>query len=1345
MLSELETQLQDVMLRDQFRFRRQFEQLKRAERQQRLNEDELLKLAIRIERSSALRGKRASLHRIPEYNTSLPILDHREEIISAIQKHPVLIVAGETGSGKTTQLPKMCLEAGYGIAGKIGCTQPRRVAAISIAQQIARELQCNLGEEVGYKIRFSDKTSPNTLIQLLTDGTLLAETQSDRFLENYEVLIIDEAHERSLNIDFLLGYIRRLQPKRSNLKLIITSASIDTGRFAEAFSGAPIIEVSGRSYPVEIDYRPIDPEVENQGDYTVEDAMVDTIRELLETTYDGDVLAFLAGEGEIREVCQRVGQDNSRVLILPLYGRLTQAEQHRIFQNSSQRKVIISTNLAETSLTIPGIRYVIDSGLARISRYSPKNRVQRLPVEPIAQSSALQRAGRAGRVAPGVCIRLYSEESLQNRREYVEPEILRSNLAGVILQMLYLRLGNIREFPFIDPPGSHAIREGEKLLRELGAVTDNMQLTPLGREMATLPIEPQTARMLLQAHQESVLSEMLVIAAGLSIQDPREFPAEEKEKARQMHSSFVSRESDYITLLSIWRAYQAQWNELKTENKMRKFCRQHFLSFVRMREWRDIHHQLSSILKDSGKYPLKSLQALPVVEAQLEESDDREVPKFRLNRPTKEETKPKSIFEVGIDYDAIHRALLSGYLNCIARQKDKQQYSSIGGKELWVFPGSGVYKRSGKWILAGEQVETSRLYSRKIANIKVDWLEQIGGKLCKRHYSEAHFDPETGIVQAWERVTLYGLTIVEKRRVSYGRVNPAEATAIFVREALIDGGLRQYYPFFKHNNELRELVLSKGAKLRRDFREEVDAMLEAFYQEKIQNVASFHDLNRLLKTKRKSGQGDFLFLEESEITPSTLKPPSSELYPDFWEVGDLKMPLRYVFAPTKEPDGVTLQLQDASIPHLHEYALEWLIPGIWAEKIQFFLRALPKSIRKSFVPLPETSAKLASELKPCDESFLVSLCRLIERRYQIKLKPSQWADVELPSHLQMRVEVRNANQKIVSTGRNLEELISKRKNELRERGNNKEFREDLRSWKDALKFWELDNLQNWTFERLPQRIELEVNHGIPLYAYPGLLIQEDGSILRTLFHTRDEAQRKTQPAMKKLMALAVGPELVWLEQELWKLEELRDEYRPFGTLGQLKQGSKQALLDYLFEFEWLESEEEFLEKLKLAKHRLPKLLSRYIEQLRLLLQAEQKTRAAIRQYTKNTNDLYCLQEHLQNLVPTNFVAKLPYLRWAHVQRYLKGIRVRAERLDHNPVKDEEKSLQLQPWLEVYQELKLMELNWNQRKNLDEFFWLLEEYRVSLFAPELKTSMPISVKRLTRFLEEHFPEASLVVA
>jgi ATP-dependent helicase HrpA len=862
--------------------------------------------------------------------------------------------------------------------------------------------------------------------------------------------------------------------------------------------------------------------------------------------------------------------------------------------------------------------------------------------------------------------------------------------------------------------------------------------------MAALPIEPQTARMLLQAHKEAVLLEMLVIAAGLSIQDPREIPSEEKEKARQMHKSFVSRESDYITLLSIWRAYQAQWKELKTENKMRKFCRQHYLSFVRMREWRDVHHQLSSILNDSGKFPVKFLQALPVVRLTSQEPIEKGVPEFRLNRPTKEESKPKSIFEEDLDYDAIHRALLSGYLNCIARQKDRQQYTSIGGKEIWIFPGSGVYRCSGKWILAGEQVETSRLYSRKVANIKVDWLERIGGKLCKRHFSEAHFDPETGIVLASERVTLYGLTIIEKRKVSYGRVNPAEATAIFIREALVDEGLRQYYPFLKHNKELRELVLSKGAKLRRDFREEVDAMLEAFYQEKIKNVASFHDLNRLLKTRRKFGKADFLTLKDSDITPITLQPLSSELYPDFWEIGDLKMPLRYAFAPTKESDGVTLQLQDASIPHLHEYALEWLVPGIWTEKIQFFLRALPKSIRKNFVPLPETSAKLASELKPCDVSFLDSLCGLIGRSYQIKLKPSQWKDVELPSHLQMRVEVRDTKQNIVSVGRNIEELISNRKNELRKRGNKKEFREDLKSWKEALHFWELENLQNWTFESLPERISLEVNHGIPLYGYPGLMIREDGSILRTLFHTRDEAQRKTQPAMKKLMALAVGPDLVWLEQELWKLEDLRDQYRPFGTMGQLKQGSMQAMLNYLFEFEWLESKEQFQDKLKLARHHLPKLLSRYIEQLRLLLKAEQKTRSVVCQYSNSTNDLNLLQDHLQNLVPINFVEKLPYLRWPHVHRYLKGIRVRAERLGHNPAKDQEKNLQLQPWLGIYEELKSMEMNWNQYQCLDDLHWLLEEYRVSLFAPELKTSMPVSVKRLTRFLEEHFPQASLVV-
>ncbi len=1346
MLAELEPRLSEMMLRDRFRLRKQWQRLHRLQRANQLSDEEVLRLAEKIERSCQLRTERAALHRIPDYPQGLPIVERRAEIVQAIQDHPVLVIAGETGSGKTTQLPKMCLEAGFGSAGKIGCTQPRRVAATSIARQLAKELQCHLGDEVGYKIRFADKTSSKTLIQFMTDGTLLAETQSDRFLENYEVLIIDEAHERSLNIDFLLGTIRKLQPKRPDLKLLITSASIDTQRFSEAFDNAPIIEVSGRTFPVEIEYRPLDDEQEETGDFTVEDAMVATIRELLQSSRDGDLLAFLPGEGEIREVVQRLSDEATQPEVLPLFGRLTQSEQQRIFQPSGRRKVIVATNLAETSLTIPGIRYVIDSGLARVSRYSAKNRVQRLPVEPIAQSSALQRAGRAGRLEHGVCIRLYSEESFAARRAYAEPELLRSNLAGVILQMLALRLGNIREFPFIDPPGAQAIREGEKLLRELGAVDDNLNLTRLGKEMATLPIEPQTARMLLQAHRERVLPEMLVIASGLSIQDPREIPSEEKEKARQMHSAFISRESDYVTLLNIWNAYHTRWDELRTENKMRKFCKQHFLSFVRMREWRDIHQQLTSILRDSGKYDVDRETILRTTQT-VEAPEVAAEPAFRLNRPQAEKEQSTSAYESSLDYGAIHRALLSGYLNCIAEQKEKKVYKAAGGKEVTIFPGSGLAKRSGKWILAGEQVETSKLYARKVANIQPEWLEKIGGALCKRHYSEARFDPESGIVQAQERVTLYGMTIVPKRRVSYGNVNPAEATAIFIREALVEEQLRQHYPFYQHNKRLRREVVSKGAKLRKDFSEEVEAMLEAYYQERLYNVASHHDLNRLLKHKRAHHEPDFLFLTEEDVTPTDLEVPPSALYPDYWEIGDLKMPLRYVFAPTKENDGVTLQLQDASIPHLHAHALDWLVPGLWAEKIQCLLRALPKSLRKQFVPLPETSQQLAAELRACDDDFLTALSRLIEQRFHVRIAPREWRTEAIPEHLQMRVEVRDHKRQLVAKGRNVEEVVNQRKQALKSQQSDKEFREDLSSWREALRYWEIDNLQDWTFETLPPRVEIEVNHGIPLYAYPGLLLREDGSIRRTLFHTRDEALRKTQPAMQKLMALAAGPDVVWLEEDLYQLEELREEYRRFGTMSELKRDSRTALYAFLFEFEWIENREAFQKHIELARHRLPKALPRYLEQLRALLQADLKTQRVIQQASRALAQerIKELQQHLRVLVPQDFVKTVPYARWPHLQRYLKALRVRAERLENNPQKDEEKRAQLEPWLHTYQQIATFELDWTQQQKLEELYWMLEELRVSLFAPELKTSMPISPKRLQRFIESHFPDATLVVA
>lgn len=1298
-LDELKDLIHSSMLKDHWNFINRFRRLKKRLGQRKPIERDYLTLLEQAEASSKTRKERSNLNPLISYPESLPISQYTESIVKQIQENQVLVIAGETGSGKTTQIPKMCLEAGLGIAGKIGCTQPRRVAATSIAQQTAKELETELGQMVGYKIRFAEKTSPSTLIQFMTDGTLLAETQTDRFLNAYDMIIIDEAHERSLNIDFLLGYIKNLLLKRQDLKVIITSASIDPQSFSQSFNNAPIIEVSGRTYPVDIQYRPLDEKMEEEGDFTMEDAVVATVNELLQTTWEGDILVFMTGEREINDVTKRLqGSGKQAIDILPLYSRLSHKDQHRIFQDTSNRKVIVATNIAETSITIPGIRYVVDTGLARISRYSHRSNIQRLPVESISQSSAIQRSGRAGRMESGVCIRLYSEESFRERRQYFEPEILRSNLAGVILQMLALKLGDLEKFPFVDPPAPKAVRQGFQLLRELGAVDEQDQLTRLGKEMARLPIEPRTARMLLAAQQENALREVLIIAAGLSIQDPREYPLEKKEQAKQMHQGFVNHESDFITLLNIWNAYHDQWDSLRTENQMRKFCKKHYLSFYRLREWRDIYRQLQGILRESN---------------------------FKLN------TKPA-------DYRGIHVSILSGHLNHVAEKQEKNMYKAAGGREIIIFPGSSLHGKAKTWIVAAELVETSRLFARSVANIEVDWLEKIGGSLCKRSYSEAHFDEESGRVLAFEKVTLYGLTIVAQRKVAYGRINPAETTAIFIREGLVDEKLVSQHEFYKHNKSLKQKLLKQGSKLRKNFEFEIELAQEKFYQEHLYNIFSIHDLNRVIKEQRLVDNHKFLFMNEEDICPSELLSPSQKEYPDYWDMGNKRLKLDYQFNPESDRDGVTLRIHDNMLPYIDPKALEWLVPGQWEERIFYLLKGLPKSVRKQFVPIPDTAKKLSEKIQPGNKTFISALETLIQKEYGITIQQEEWTFDKLPDYLKIRVELRDKSKKIIATGREIEDLLIKRKQETQNNPQSSQFGEELESWKKAQEQWELRNLHTWSFDTLPLRIEIAVYSGIPLYAYPGLYL-ENGEIHRTLYHARQEAMEKTRPALRQLLALNVGSELAWLDKDLSTLREFRDQYEPFGPVSQLKDQAKQCIYDYLFGDSWIENKKSFEKRVSQAVAKLKGLWPQFTKALETILTDYNETLKDLYKYqasASNSDSFEELFDHLSNLLPKDFVWVNPYVQWRHVPRYLKALRIRAERLAFNPEKDEEKYEQLQPWLEYFRELQSKPADQELSAYIDEFKWMIEEFRVSLFAPEVKTAGPISAKRLEKFKDKY---------
>ncbi|MCF8062955.1 MAG: ATP-dependent RNA helicase HrpA, partial [Deltaproteobacteria bacterium] len=838
-------------------------------------EKRLKELERRLEASIERRNARLENRPPIRYLEHLPIFSKREEIVRAVRENPVVVIAGDTGSGKSTQIPKMCLEAGRGIGGRIGCTQPRRIAATTVAARIAEEMGEEIGGFVGYRIRFSDRTGPDACIKILTDGMLLAETQQDRFLNEYDTIIIDEAHERSLNIDFLLGWLRILLARRKDFRVVITSATLDTEKFSAAFGGAPVIEVSGRLYPVEVEYEAAGEGLEDEGDETYVDLAVQAVERIAPSRKRGDVLVFMPTEQDIRETCERIDSRGfPDTTVLPLFARLPASQQRRVFSAGSGRKIVVATNVAETSLTIPGIRWVVDTGLARIPKYHPSTRTTSLAVAPISRSSADQRKGRCGRVRDGVCIRLYSEESYESRPEHTPPEILRSNLAEVILRMLSLKLGDIESFPFVDPPNARSVKDGFDLLVELGAVTRDKgrtRLTPRGRSMARLPLDPRISRMMLEAREEGCSGEVAVIAAALGIQDPRERPAEKAGEADAAHRPFNDKDSDFLTLLNIWNRYHRTWGELKTQSRMRRFCRDRFLSYVRMREWRDIHEQIATILAEEDLGP----EAAPA--------------------SRKEEPR----------YARIHRSVLSGFLSNIAVQKEKNIYRATRGRDVMVFPGSTLFNKGAPWIVAVEMVRTSRLFARTVARIDPDWLEALGGSLCRSSFHNPHWEKSRGEVRAVEQVTLFGLPIVQGRSTPYAHVDREEAHRIFVRSALVEGEVKQPFPFLEHNLALVERFASMEDRIRRrDILVNEEAMA-AFYSERLPGVCDIRTLKRRI---RENGGDGFLRMTEEDLL--LYRPDDSLLtsYPEGIQAGDHAFPLTYRFSPGSEEDGVTVSV-----------------------------------------------------------------------------------------------------------------------------------------------------------------------------------------------------------------------------------------------------------------------------------------------------------------------------------------------------------------------------------------------------------------------------------------------------
>ena len=1226
------------------------------------------------------------------YPVNLPIAAKREEIIGAIERNQVVIISGETGSGKSTQIPKMCLEAGRGIEGKIGCTQPRRIAATTIAYRIAEELGEDIGHSVGYKIRFKEKASPEGYIKIMTDGMLLAETQQDPELYEYDTLIIDEAHERSLNIDFLLGILKTLLVARPDLRLIITSATMETEKFSLAFDNAPVLEVGGRMYEVEVEYVPIAPELEDAGEVTYVDMAVEAVDKLLEKGRFGDILIFMPTEQDILETCERLeGRQYRGITVLPLYARLPGPQQRRVYTVLGH-KIVVATNVAETSLTIPGIKYVIDTGLARISRYVPSSRTTSLPISRISRSSADQRKGRCGRLQNGICIRLYSQEDYESRPPFTTPEILRSNLAEVILRMIFLNLGDITSFPFIDRPTPKSVKDGFDLLVELGAIVKKgkaYSLSEKGRIMALMPMDPRISRMIIEARKEGCIKEVAIIASALSIQDPRERPSAKISEADQMLAPFRDPDSDFITLLNIWNRYHHSWERLKTQNKIRKFCKQHFLSFPRMQEWVYTHAQVNTILKER---------------------------KIGLGGKGAQEMKDSL-------YAGIHRSILSGYLSNIAVKKDRNIYSAARGREAMIFPGSTLFNKACPWIVAAEMVKTSRLFARTAARIQREWLEPLGGNLCRSTYSEPHWEKNLGDVRAFERVTLYGFEIVSRRSVPYATIDPEGSHRIFIQSALVEGNVKEPLPFLNHNRNLIQKIAELEDKLRRrDILVGEDVVAE-FYSRNLEGV---HDIRTLKKVIRERGGDDFLKMREEDLVLS--RPDEGQLaqYPDHIAIEESHFRASYSFAPGKEEDGVTISIPYSLVTRIPAEHLEWGVPGLFREKVTALIKGLPKRYRKELVPVSSTVDVITKELEHTGQSLITALAEFIYRRFGVDIPASEWSKVEIPEHLRIRVSLTDHRGREVESGRDISLLG---RGEVWPAGV-----EESRLWERARKKWEKSGITSWDFGTLPERIPL----GPHLLAYPALEEGEDSGVTIRLFRTHEQALEAHKKGIQTLFSLHLAKDLKFLKRLVVLPREGAEGAMYFGGVRVIEKALYEGTMKGLFHRN-LRSQEDFYAHAEAVRPTILSVGKELRDQATKILHAYHQTRSTLHTIERtnklnNTVLAVCAQirEELDTLVPEDFIKRYTMDRLMHFPRYLRAMDMRAERGVNDPQKDQNKMAQAKVFIQALEKM-IKELSHNsseeKRDALESYRWMVEEFKVSLFAQELKTPFPISAKRL----------------
>jgi ATP-dependent helicase HrpA len=1278
--------------KDQHRLRRSLDRLRADARAGRDVAGDLVALQGRIEASAALRQARAASVPVLEYPEALPVSEKKDEIREALLRHQVIIVCGETGSGKTTQLPKICLEAGRGQSGYIGHTQPRRIAARTVAARIAEELKQPLGQAVGYKVRFQDRSRPETLVKLMTDGILLAETQHDRFLDQYDTLIVDEAHERSLNIDFLLGYLRWLLPRRPDFKLIITSATIDPERFSLHFGHAPIINVSGRTFPVDIRYRPVEIEEGDETDKAEQSAILHAVDELWREQ-PGDILIFLSGEREIRETAESLRKHHpSKCEILPLYSRLSQSEQERVFKPDSQRRIVLATNVAETSLTVPGIRSVIDTGFARISRYSHRSKLQRLPIEKISQASANQRSGRCGRVGPGIAIRLYSEQDFGNRPAFTDPEILRTHLAAVILQMHALKLGDISRFPFVEPPDERLIRDGLRTLQEINALTESGQpqgglvLTDIGRKLARLPVDPRLARILLAGAEEDCLSEITIIVAALSVPDPRERPAEHAAHADQKHARFKDEQSDFLALLKLWQAFEAEKKHL-SKAKQRQYCRDNFLSYVRMTEWHEIHSQIMDVVK--GELELK------------------------LNQVPRE-------------FGDIHRALLAGLLSNVSMRQEQSEYVGARGTKLFIHPGSFLFKPKPKWIISAEQVETTKVYARTVAKIEPEWIEKVGAHLVRQQHYDPHWERKAARVAVHERTLLFGLTVQAGRKIPYERVNPKEAREMFIRHALVQMDYDSKAPFFLHNLKLLEDADYLQQKGRRVDLLVDEAWLFGFFDVRLPaDVLNGVSFERWRKQVERT-QPDLLKLTRGDITAKEDASLDARNFPDHFQCGALRFPLQYRFEPNHEDDGVTAIIPLHLLNPLEPEPFRWLVPGLLLEKLVALIKSLPKTLRIHFVPVPGHAERVLPMLDFGRGSFYGQLSSALKKTGGIAVSESAFREEILPAHLRMNFVVVDEFNAVIDRSRDLNEL--KRRHSVDAGKNFQQL---------ARQAYLYTGCTAWNFGDLPACFDGQ-HEGQKVYGFPAV-VDEGEAVGVRVFDTPGEAARQQLLGLARLFRLVLSKELKYLKRNLAVNAQAEMAYRQLPAhpllYADLKPGRdlREDVLDRLMGALFVEGQPDirsagqFEARLQACRTELVLKADEMAHMAQTVLQryAEVQLRLKACRLPPVKSDI---EGQLAVMVYAGFLTTTPYAQFREMPRYIKAALHRLEKSPQDPLRDLKQAREIEPFLTRYWQA-VKAATGGLPPESDPFRWQLEEFRVSQFAQQLKTPFPVSAKRL----------------